>query len=215
MTPRLLVIGAGSQARYVIATSKSFNGTRVIGLIDSFENRDYWGRCVDGVEVLGGTAALEAIEAATDLGVVLAIADPTQKQTFADMLAARGHQFVSIIHPTAILAPDVTIGAGSIINAGVIIERGSRIGAHVIIHAGCVIEHDNVVEDFANVAPGVVTAGRVTIGKGATVYTGARIIPDVVIGSHAIVGAGAVVIGPIAPRTTVVGVPARDISKRP
>jgi sugar O-acyltransferase (sialic acid O-acetyltransferase NeuD family) len=214
MTPRLLIIGAGSQARYVIETVRAGNSRLIIGLIDTFENRDYWGRRIDGVEVLGGSIALEAIEPAADLGVVLAIANATRKEEFADRLTTRGHQFVSIVHPRAVLASDVTIGAGTIINAGAVIERGSRIGTHVIIHAGCVIEHDNVIEDFANIAPGVVTAGRVVIGKGATVYTGARIIPDVVVGARAIVGAGAVVIRSVAPETTVVGVPAHDISKR-
>ncbi len=214
MTPRILVIGAGSQARYVIETVRHRKGTHVIGLIDTFENRDYWGRWIDGVEVLGGAAALGSIEPADDLGVVLAIADASQKEAIADTLAARGHRFVSVVHPAAVLASDVKIGIGSIINAGAIIERGSRIGAHVIIHAGCVIEHDNIVEDFANIAPGVVTAGRVVIGKGVIVFTGARITPDVVIGKGAVVGAGAVVIGSVAPQTTVAGVPAHAITVR-
>ena len=48
---------------------------------------------------------------------------------------------------------------------------------------------------------------------GATVFTGARIIPDVVIGKNAVVGAGAVVLKSVAQGSTVVGVPAREISR--
>ena len=213
MIERLLIVGAGAQARYVIETARRNHRCDIIGLIDTFENRDYWGRQIDGVEVLGGAAVLSQITPATDLAVVLAVADVQKKQGLAAVLASRGHRFMSIVHPTAILATDVEVGVGTIVNTAVVIERGTRIGSHVIIHAGCVIEHDNVVEDYANIAPGVVTAGRVRIELGATVFTGARIIPDVVIGKNAVVGAGAVVLKSVAQGSTVVGVPAREISR--
>lgn len=213
MIRRLLIVGAGAQARYVIETTKRLGLPRPVGLIDTFENKEYWGRQFDGVTVLGGTAALDQIAPAEDLGVVLAVADTTRKQQLVDTLSARGYRFESIVHPAAILASDVRIGAGTIVNAGVVIERGTRIGSHVIVHAGCVIEHDNVVEDYANLAPGVVTAGRVRIELGATVFTGARITPDVVIGRGAVVGAGAVVINSVAAGSTVVGVPAREVAR--
>jgi sugar O-acyltransferase (sialic acid O-acetyltransferase NeuD family) len=215
MTRKLLIVGAGAQARYVIETVRQTAGFELLGLIDTFENRDIWGRLIDGVRVLGGADALGAVPWADDVGVVLAVADSARKQQLAAQLVARGRKFVSVVHPKAIIASDVAIGAGTIVNAGAIIERGTRIGDHVIIHAGCVIEHDNIIEDFANIAPGVVTAGRVKIEAGVIVYTGARIIPDIVIGRQAIVGAGAVVIEPVAPNAVVVGVPAHVIHKAP
>lgn len=213
MTQRLLIVGAGAQARYVIETARRNQRFDVIGLIDTFENRDYWGREIDGIQVLGGAAVLDQITPAADLAVVLAVADVQKKQGLAAALARRGHRFMSIVHSTAVLATDVEVGVGTIVNSAVVIERGTRIGSHVIIHAGCVIEHDNVVEDYANIAPAVVTAGRVRIELGATVFTGARIIPDVVIGKYAVVGAGAVVLKSVAQGSTVVGVPAREISR--
>ena len=60
MTERLLIVGAGAQARYVIETARRNHRCDIIGLIDTFENRDYWGRQIDGVEVLGGAAVLES-----------------------------------------------------------------------------------------------------------------------------------------------------------
>jgi sugar O-acyltransferase (sialic acid O-acetyltransferase NeuD family) len=213
MTRRLLVVGAGAQARYVVETVRHLRDRQVMGLIDTFENRDVWGRVIDGVRVLGGAGELAGIAPAEDLDVVLAIADAAKKEGLATDLASRGHRFVSVVHPAAILASDVVIGAGSIVNAGAIVERGTRLGAHVVVHAGCVIEHDNVVEDFVNLGPGVVTAGRVRIEHGATVFTGARLIPGTVIGRRAIVGAGAVVIDAVEAGATVVGVPARPTAR--
>ncbi|MGL4598109.1 MAG: acetyltransferase, partial [Bacteroidia bacterium] len=76
---------------------------------------------------------------------------------------------------------------------------------------GATIDHDNLVEDGANLGPGVHTAGRVKIGRDAFLGTGAIVIPDGSIGEGAIVGAGTVVIRPIDAFTKVVGVPAKTI----
>lgn len=213
MTLRLLIVGAGAQARYVIETVRRTRQFALVGLVDTFDNAELWGRRIDDVEIIGGPAALERMAPAADLSVVLAVADAPHKQRLATSLAGRGFRFASIVHPAAVLASDVTVDSGTIINAGAVIERGTRIGSHVVIHAGCVVEHDNVIGDFANLAPGVVTAGRVHIEAGATVFTGARVAPNIVIGQGAVVGAGAVVIRPVAAGQTVVGVPARELQR--
>lgn len=213
MTSRLLIVGAGAQARYVIETVRRTQGFAPVGLVDTFDNAELWGRRIDDVEVLGGSAALDDLAPEADLWVVLAVADIAHKQHLAAALTERGFRFASIVHPAALIASDVTVESGTIINAGAVIERGSRIGAHVLIHAGCVIEHDNIIDDFANLAPGVVTAGRVQIQAGATVFTGARVAPNIVIGKGAVVGAGAVVIRPVPAGQTVVGVPARELRR--
>jgi sugar O-acyltransferase (sialic acid O-acetyltransferase NeuD family) len=212
MTPRLLIVGAGAQARYVLETVARTGSLQPIGLIDTFDNTSLWGQKIDGVAVLGGCKVLSELSPSDDLKLVLAIGDVAKKQAFARQLIDRGFSFTSIVHPAVIIARNVKIGMGSIINAGTIIERGSGVGAHVIVHAGCVIEHDNVLEDFVNFGPGVTTAGRVRIERAATVFTGARLTPGVTVGTEAVVGAGAVVLSSVAPRTTVAGVPARIIT---
>jgi len=213
MSIRLLVVGSGSQARYVLETMRQREDVDVVGLIDTFENQRMWGQRVDGASVLGGLAALDALEPSPQLRVVLAVSNVERKRELAHSLIRRGHQFFSVVHSRSTLASDVRMGVGCIINAGVTIERGSVIGDHAIIHAGCVIEHDNVLKDFVNLGPGVVTAGRVVIETGVTVFTGARVIPDVVIGEGAVVGAGAVLPKSVAPRSTVIGCPARELRR--
>ncbi len=214
MSHRLLIIGAGAQARYVIEAIAIAGERPPIGAIDTFENAECWGTEVDGVPVLGGGNYLARVFPESDLKLVLAVADNFKKQALARSLAERGFSFASIVHPRAIIARNVQLGLGCIVNAGVVIETGATIGDHVILHAGCVVEHDNVLGDFVNLAPGVITAGRVRIGRGATVFTGARIVPDIAIGADAVVGAGALVLEPVPAGTTVFGVPAR-LKQRP
>jgi sugar O-acyltransferase (sialic acid O-acetyltransferase NeuD family) len=143
--------------------------------------------------------------------LILAISDKEAKYKTVRDLGTSGYVFHNVIHPTACIAPSVKIGTGNLINAGVIIETGSTITDHVVLHAGCIIEHDNVIEECANLGPGVTTAGRVRIEKCALIYTAAAIVPNVVIGRNATVGAGAVVLKDVPADTIVAGVPAKPI----
>ena len=214
MPERLIIIGCGAQARYILNTVSLTNGPEIIGLVDTFDNPSIWGNVIDHARVLGNLDALKKYPPIADLQVITAIADLDMKHRVVDQLMTTGYTFYSAIHPSACIAGHVTIGVGTIINAHAVIETGTIIGNHVIIHAGCVVEHDNVLEDFVNLGPGVVTAGRVRVKNGAVIFTGASIIPDVVVGENAVVGAGAVVIKSVAPDSRVVGIPARQINLR-
>jgi sugar O-acyltransferase (sialic acid O-acetyltransferase NeuD family) len=120
-----------------------------------------------------------------------------------------GIGFDPIVHPTAIVADNVDIHDGAIINAGAIIAPNAEIGKHCFINRGATIGHDAEIGAYSFVSPGANVAGHVKIGRNVMVGTGANIIPDKVIGESAIIGAGAVVITDVEPRSLMVGVPAK------
>ncbi len=123
-------------------------------------------------------------------------------------------RFLTLKHPRASVGRRVTIEAGSIVCSGAQAIADIGIGRHVQLHVGCTIGHDTIIGDFVTVAPGANVSGRVKIGEGAFIGAGAIILPDIQIGAWATVGAGAVVTKNVADRATVVGVPARAISRR-
>src|SRR5205807_1594927 len=75
--------------------------------------------------------------------------------------------------------------------------------------------HDAVIEDCAMLAPQAVVSGFVRIGRAAYVGGGACVRQRVTVGERALVGLGGVVIGDVAPGTTVVGNPARVLVRPP
>lgn len=123
-------------------------------------------------------------------------------------------QFVTAIHPSAVIGSDVTVGAGTVIMAGSCINSGSRIGAHCIVNTGAVLDHDSMLGDYASVAPGVTTGGLVSIGLFSSIGVGTSIIHAVTIGDHTVIGAGAVVVADVPGGVVAYGVPCKVIRSR-
>jgi acetyltransferase-like isoleucine patch superfamily enzyme len=118
----------------------------------------------------------------------------------------------------------VTIGDDVVLGRGSLIENDTAVGSLTKIQAGAYVTAYSTLEENVFIAPCVVTTndnymGRTeqrhglikgpTIRRGARVGGGAILCPAVEIGEEAFVGAGAVVTKDVAPRTVVVGNPAR------
>jgi sugar O-acyltransferase (sialic acid O-acetyltransferase NeuD family) len=118
-----------------------------------------------------------------------------------------------LIDPTATVASNTTVAAGSYINAGCVLGAVSRIGRHVVINRASSIGHHAEIADFASIGPGVTVGGQVAIEQGATVGAGAIVLPGIRIGAFALVAAGSVVSRDVAPRCKSAGNPARMIDR--
>lgn len=140
--------------------------------------------------------------------IIISIGDNSIRRKIA--LRIKGQcRFITAVHPTAMVSQRSTIGAGSVVMPGVIINADSRIGAHCILNTQCVVEHDCIVSDFAHISPHATLCGNVQIGEGTHVGAGATIIPGVKIGAGCIIGAGSVVIGDVPDNVLVAGNPGK------
>lgn len=121
------------------------------------------------------------------------------------------------------IGEDCMIGSYTEIQSDVIIGSKTRIQSHSFICSGtrigenCFLAHNimTVNDKFSN---GQVNYekedwGKLVIGNDVIVGSGAILFP-VRIGQGAIIGSGAIVTQDVAPYTTVVGIPAREITRK-
>ncbi len=115
------------------------------------------------------------------------------------------------IHPFSSLSERCTLGAGSVVMAGAVVNSDAFIGKHCIINTNASVDHDCKLADYVHVSPNVALCGNVEVGEGTHVGAGTVVIPGVKIGKWCNIGAGSVIIKNVPDNSTVVGNPGRII----
>ncbi len=202
---KVIIVGAGGHGAVVAdifqAARRAGSDVEAIGFVDDGRHTD----SAHGLPVFGPLSNLASVP---HDGVIVAVGDNRTRQRLFDMLRNQGEQFVTAVHPSAVVASDVSLGAGSMVCAGAIINPGAVVGANCIVNTASSLDHHNVVGAHVHIAPGVHTGGEVQIGEGAMLGIGTVVIPGRRVGAWAMVGAGGVVVRDIEPETVVIGVPA-------
>lgn len=190
----------------VIAEILRAAGDQVGGFIDDGVAA---GTEVIGSEVLGGFDALPARAL-----VALGIGANAVRERVALRLLEAGHSLVTAIHPDATISPTAQLEAGTVVMAGAVVNAEARVGRGVILNTRTVTEHECVVGPFAHLSPGATLGGQARVGARTHVGLNASVIHLGVVGDDVVVGAGACVVKPVASGLTVVGVPARQLTRR-
>ena len=120
---------------------------------------------------------------------------------------------VSLIHPSAIISPSVTIGKGTVVMSNVVINAKSKIGNGVILNTGCIIEHENTIENFVHISPNVALAGDVKVGEMTHIGIGSCVTQGIQIKEFCIIGAGSVVVKNIGQNKLAFGNPCKEIKE--
>ncbi|WP_243745925.1 NeuD/PglB/VioB family sugar acetyltransferase [Tahibacter aquaticus] len=168
-----------------------------------------------GVPVLVGEDGLQRWLAARSgvegLHAAVAIGGARGRDRLArmDQLASLGFSLLGAIHARAFLAADAHCGEACQVLAMAAVCSHVSLGRGVIVNTAASVDHDCEIADGAHIGPGAVLAGEVRIGECAFVGAGAIVLPGRQIGADAVVGAGAVVTRDVAPRSVVIGSPAR------
>jgi sugar O-acyltransferase (sialic acid O-acetyltransferase NeuD family) len=209
---RIVIWGAGGHARVVATIARQTGTYEVAGFLDDISPARH-GQTFCGACVLGGADQLDSLAADGVPAVALAFGDSPARLRCAEVVRARGLRLVTLVHPIAVVAPDVRVGEGTIINAGVIIDPAVTIGSCAIIGAAATIAHDCMLADGVRVSSGTNLGGGVTLGRCVMIGTGSVVRSHVRIGAGTVVGAGAVVVDDLPEGVVAFGVPARVVRR--
>jgi sugar O-acyltransferase (sialic acid O-acetyltransferase NeuD family) len=212
--PRIVLVGASGHGRVALDAARCQNRYQVVGWLDTFVAA---GTGIAGLNVLSKPADLDRLSAEHRIdGFFVGISDNLTRASVCESIRKLCPQleFVTIIHPSAVVARDVEVGPGSLILAGAVVNTNSRLGTGCIVNTRASLDHDGEMRDYSCLLPGVVTGGNVVIGEFSCICLGAHLAHKVRIGEHSVVGAGAVVLADIPSYSLAYGVPARVARSR-
>lgn len=134
---------------------------------------------------------------------------------FHDKWKVTEDAFVSIIHPSSVIASSVKHGNGLYLEPLSVVSPYAEIGFGVSINRQCSIGHHNVLNDYCSIYPGTHLTGDVEIGRGVTIGPGTTVFSGVKIGDNTVIGGGSVVTRNMPPNVLAFGNPCKPIEDLP
>ncbi|RUR12117.1 NeuD/PglB/VioB family sugar acetyltransferase [Legionella sp. km772] len=201
MHTKLKIIGCGGHSKVVIDALSTNLTPYEITLCDDNPR-------LLGTEFLGFLIDSNLKEISSFSGYVhVAIGNnEIRKRLFASFPATL--KPLTITHSAAIVSKSARVMDGVFIAARAILAPECSVGVGSIINHGAVVDHEVKIGPFTHIAPNSTLGGGVAVGEGVLVGAGAVVLPNVIIGDKAVIGAGAVVVNNVNSGSVVKGIPA-------
>ncbi|WP_336325841.1 acetyltransferase [Halovenus sp. HT40] len=202
-----IVVGAGGHSRVVYDILRHDQNVDVVAFVDNTPRGTE--ETIMGIPVLGDHDVIPEVVKQQDVGgFIIAVGDNEIRQRHFEALLDRGLEPVSAIHPESVISETATVGAGTVIAAGVNVSTNVEIGENTILNTGSIVDHETVIGPHVHIAPGTTVAGRVTVGSNTFIGMGSTVRDYVEIGKEVTAGAGSVILDDIPAGKTVAGAPA-------
>jgi sugar O-acyltransferase (sialic acid O-acetyltransferase NeuD family) len=187
----LVLIGGGGHCKAAIDVIEEL-GFTITGVLDRSESGL---NKVLGHPVLGGDDILPVLvtQGYAALVTIGQIKSALPRIRAFDAAQAAGAQMPCVISPRAHVSRYATMGIGTLVLHGAVVNAAARVGNNVIVNSLALIEHDAEVGDHCHVATGARVNGNVTIGAGCFIGSGAVLKNGIAIGAGSVIGAGAVI----------------------
>lgn len=141
--------------------------------------------------------------------LVLAIGIPEIRRRVAEMLVARGAEFLSLVHPTAIVADSAQVGEGTILCPYAIVSDNCKLGKFVLMNYHSSVGHDSSVADFSVFSPYATLGGGASIGEDVFLGLHSSVGPHVSLGDRCKVSAGSAALATAPADVVIWGLPGR------
>lgn len=195
----MYLFGAGGHAKVILDLLKE-NDIELSGIIDDNPHLQEW---------MGYPVLSSNIEQLSP--VLISIGSNNVRKRIADLLYQKGASFGTVVSTHALVSPYATIGEGSVVMHGGIVQSCCRIGKHNIVNTGASIDHDCILDDYVHISPHATLCGNVQVGEGSWIGAGSVINPGVIIGKWSIIGSGSVVCKDIPDGVVAYGTPCKVI----
>jgi sugar O-acyltransferase (sialic acid O-acetyltransferase NeuD family) len=204
---KLLIVGAGGFGRELYAWASQHpdcgRAWQLAGFLD--DN-------LEALKPFGSFAPvfpLSGLKPAADQVYLVGLGMPALKEKLVAPLVSAGADFLTFVHPSALIGARVTLGRGVVVCPGAILSADIDVGEFAMVNLNSTIGHDARLGPWSSVSAQCDITGHVRVADRVFLGSRASIIPDKTVGSRSIIGAGAVVVTDVPAGVTVVGNPAR------
>jgi sugar O-acyltransferase (sialic acid O-acetyltransferase NeuD family) len=204
----IIIVGAGGFAREMECLLPSFLPD------EHFQVRGFLGKD-QGVEseidlsgrLLGDP---ELYEPKADERFLLAIGEMEARRKTVEALRSKGAQFLTLVHPTAFVAPSAQLGHGVILFPFAAVSNNARLGDLVKLNYYASVGHDTRLGAYCLLAPYATVNGFGVLEEEVYMSTHATVAPLVRVGARSKVSANSCVMHDVPPASLVFGVPGRQ-----
>jgi sugar O-acyltransferase (sialic acid O-acetyltransferase NeuD family) len=207
---KIVILGAGGTGVDVVDLLGDLGqpgpGYDCVGFLDDAVEKH--GTTVAGLPVLG---SLKTARETRGVMFVNALGSPTTYRRIPGVLEQLGlpvERYVTLIHPSAVVSRQATLGPGCVVYPHVTIAACARLGRFVTVLSQAVINHHAVLGDHVIVASHASISGGVHIGSSCYIGAACSIREGVSVGAGAMVGMGSVVLHDVRESSVVAGNPA-------
>lgn len=213
----ILIYGSGGisieAASLIEAINKHNHGTiyQIIGFIE--KDSELINKKINKYSIVASDSTLETfLEGFPLVGLVVPIGTPKVKINIIKNLRGLNNlYFPNLIHPSASLDGNITMGVGNIITAGCRFTTQISIGNFNLFNLNVTVGHEVIVGDYCVLNPGATVSGGVVLNDAILVGTGANILQYIHIEDYAILGGGALINKNVSTGQTIVGVPGKPL----
>ncbi|GLR15952.1 LbetaH domain-containing protein [Portibacter lacus] len=213
----LYILGKGNFALSIILDIVKLNNHNGVVTIVSNINEDKntstgFPYTADGIKIR--IITMNDFNPIPGAGYILGSIGKSRMKIYNHFLEEKGitaDEYVTLIHPSAVISSSVKMGYGVHIGPLSVIAPYAVLGNFATINRNCSVGHHTEMKDFACINPGVNISGICEIGINSSVGTGANVLDQMVIGDYTVIGAGSLVTRSLGDRVVAYGAPAKVV----
>ena len=208
---RILIVGAGGFGREVLQWARDAwprETAKIVGFLASDPGRasrhpshpPIVGRPDDFVPEPGDA-------------FLLGIGIPVVRRRVGEQLERLGAVFLTLVHPTSIVASTASIGHGSILCPYAIVNDSVVVGPFSLLNYHTSLGHDSKTGEFSVLSPYATLGGSAEIGPDTFLGLHASVGPSVRLGSQTKVSANSAALHDAPAQSLVFGAPGRTVPR--
>ena len=215
MSKKIIILGGlgnGSVIANAIvdANKHGYEEWEFAGYLNDRQEKD---SLIEGFPILGKTRdASEFIKKGLYfINTIYRIDGQQERIKLLESLKIQDSSLATFIHPMAYVAPNVKLGAGTVIMPNVSVSSGTIFGKCCLVMVGATIGHNNKIGNYCHFAAQCCTGAYLTISDGVHIGLNATIRENLEIGKHSALGMGSVLLENIGENEIWAGNPAKFI----